>query len=218
VIYLIAKIFVYLLFALGLGVAAGWLWRNLQAAGREASVERALMDARSRLPQMDTALRQSEQRLQAALVELRSREDELAGQSDALAARDRAVADLERACAELRERQDAGDRADSGGQPRVEDNSLELHPGDASAPAVAADAPLEPTSKVDPAVEEERRELQAALAATREELERAERALTSERRRVDELNQERELQKRSLEALEQQLEMARESHARAASG
>jgi chromosome segregation ATPase len=190
VIFLIAKIFVYLLVALGLGVAAGWLWRNLQAAGRETDIERSLMETRSRVPQLETALRARDERLEAALAEIEALQADVAGQAGLLAERDSIIAKLERNCAELRERVDAGAVA-------------EAAPADADAEAAADGA---------------RRDLEMALAAVRDELERAQRTLTAEQRRVAELTRERELQRRSLDALEQQLDLAREDQARIANG
>jgi len=224
VIYLIGKIFAYLLCSLGLGIGAGWLWRNLQAAKREEALERQLLDVRSRLPQLENALRGSEDRLGGLRGALRERDETLATHIESLAARERALAEVERSNAELRERLAAGrmaTAADSRPPAAADGDDLELHPGDpsearpwleaerdaaAEAPAAVAEAP----AAVDHARIEE---LEAALSAAAAELAQARSALAAEQRRIDGLMRERELQNASLRALEQQLELVREERA-----
>lgn len=220
-IYLIGKIFVYLLLALGLGAAAGWLWRNLQAAGREAELERALMESRSRLPQMDTTLRAREERLERTLAELKTRDAALAEQQQQLAERDRAIAELERACAELRQRQTGA--ASATPAQRDGGDALERHAGgpggaaDTGSTAMLAEREAVHAAAIE-AAESEREALQAELSRTRTELERVTAALAAEKRQVSELARERDLQHRSLKALEQQLDLARDDDHRVANG
>lgn len=216
-IYLVGKIFVYLLLALGLGVAAGWLWRNLQAAGREAELERALMESRSRLPQMDTTLRAREERLERTQAELKTRDAALAEQQQQLAERDRTIAELERACAELRQRL----TDDSPSAPAKSDggDELALHSGESGAASAAALAEREAVhAAAIEAAESEREALQAELSRARTELERVTAALAAEKRQVSELARERDLQHQSLKALEQQLDLARDDEHRVANG
>lgn len=194
-IYLIGKIFIYLLAALGVGAAAGWLWRNLQAVDRESALERQLMELRGRLPQMETALRKRDEQLDAANAELRAREEALSSQAELMAERDRLAAELER----LRV------------QPAATGDALPvdiLDSGSSDSPALAEDASA-PAGSAAAAAE---------VAEIREALERANRALQVERRRVEELSRERELQNRALQALEQQLDMARDSRDRVVNG
>ncbi|MAT84868.1 MAG: hypothetical protein CMD39_11335 [Gammaproteobacteria bacterium] len=241
-IFLIAKIFVYLLLALGLGAAAGWLWRHQQATGREAELEKALLDARSRLPQMETALRAREERVEVLGRELAARDEAVAAHEETVAARDRAVTELERACADLRQRLA---EIEAAGTPETPDHTaaedeLALHPGDphagdtvvAADPAPASDAhgapvtlPEQPGLAADGAdqsadagtpptvTEAEIEALEAELEETRAALASAQNALAGEQRRVTELTRERELQHHALKALEQQLELAQERRA-----
>ncbi|MDZ7668345.1 MAG: hypothetical protein U5Q16_02605 [Gammaproteobacteria bacterium] len=199
-IYLIGKIFVYLLLALGVGAAAGWLWRNLQAVDRESALERQLMELRGRLPQMETALRKRDEQLDAAHGELRAREEASAGLAELTAERDRLAAELERLRAQPAA---AGDTATG----EILDSDLGETP--ASAEDASAATNVAAAANVAAATE---------LTEVREALERANKALQAEQRRVEELSRERELQNRALQALEQQLEMARDGHDRVVNG
>jgi hypothetical protein len=195
VTYLIGKIFVYLLIALAMGAAAGWLWRNLQAVDREARLERQLNDLRSRLPQLETALRGRDQHLEVAQAELRFREEALADLDRVTAQRDALQAEVERLrTATVVAPSSVPPAASEDGETPVVD-AMDLQSAN----------PQETPDNT-------------ALAAAREELEHAQKALRAEQRQVAELTRERELQNRALRALEQQLEMAREGYDQAASG
>jgi len=97
VIYLIVKMIVYLLCALVLGAVAGWLWRNVQAAAREQTLERQVMDARGRLPPLEARLENAERQLAAA-------RDVLAGRDETVRLRNREIEGLERTVLELQRR------------------------------------------------------------------------------------------------------------------
>jgi chromosome segregation ATPase len=171
VIYLIAKIFVYLLLALGLGVAAGWLWRNLQGAGRETASERAVTESRGRRA---PSARRAQERLESVLAELRAREEQLAHQAQLLEVRDRTVAELERTCAEHKERL-AAERA------RVE-----------PAPA-AADGDREELEGALTAAREELERLRRALAVETRQVEELSQERELQRRSLAALEQQLEL-------------------------
>jgi len=64
VIYLILKIFFYLFVALVLGSAGGWLARNLVAARREDELQKAVTEARARVPQFESLMRARDQQVQ----------------------------------------------------------------------------------------------------------------------------------------------------------
>ncbi|MFU8813730.1 MAG: hypothetical protein ACNA7W_00175 [Pseudomonadales bacterium] len=233
-IYLIGKMFVYLLLSLGLGVGAGWLLRNIQATLREETLERQLMEARSRLPQMETALRKQEDRLGGLRGELRARDEALADHAEQLAARDRAVAELERNCAELNKRLAAADRVGGAASTVAADDELELHPGDpevaqargpsanqasaGGASAGGASAGGASAAAAEPAIAARTDHVPGHGSASSDpgtELAQARQALEAERQRIEGLMRERELQNASLRALEQQLELAREAAAAA---
>ncbi len=217
-IYLAGKIFFYLLLALGLGGAAGWLWRNLQAVNREVLLERQLVESRSRMPQLETAVRSREQQLEAVRADLKAREQALDEQQALLAERDRLTQELNQARTALQRRPEpAAAAADSA----AGDLDLHLgHPSDLPSGSPQEPAPAAASESMEAAAERDALELELdqtrqQLAAARTELERTARALSSEQRRVEELTRERELQSLSLKALEQQLEMARETPDRA---
>jgi septal ring factor EnvC (AmiA/AmiB activator) len=193
VIYLILKIFAYLICGLAIGVAAGWLWRNVQAAAREHTLERQLMDSRGRLPPLETSLRTCEERLGGLRGELRSRDE-------TLHLRNREIDGLEHTCAELRQSLEAADQ-------RLADAvAAERRAARADAARLAAKAASEATPRDTARV----RELESALKAAVAELEETRAALEAEQRCMAGLVRERELQHAALQAMEQRLEMARE--------
>ncbi len=62
-IYLILKIFGYLVIALLAGFASGWLFRNLMAVKKDEELQSSLNDARSKLPQFESLLRGRDQQV-----------------------------------------------------------------------------------------------------------------------------------------------------------
>jgi uncharacterized protein HemX len=119
VIYLIMEMVLYLACALCLGVVAGWLWRNVQAAAVQDALERQLMDARSRLPPVEHALRSHEERLREMTLEL-------AGRNETLSLRNREIEGLERVCADLRALVEAQREVADDGRVAALESDLEL--------------------------------------------------------------------------------------------
>ena len=68
-IFLIAKIFVYLLLAGFVGAAAGWLTRNLQAQRSDENASRAVNDAKSKMPQLESLLRGRDEQVALKTIE-----------------------------------------------------------------------------------------------------------------------------------------------------
>ena len=62
-IYLILKIFGYLLIAVLAGFASGWLLRNLLAVKKDEELHSSLNDARAKLPQFESLLRGRDQQV-----------------------------------------------------------------------------------------------------------------------------------------------------------
>ena len=56
-IYLIFKIFIYLLLSLGVGFGSGWLMRNIAGAKREEALQKTVTETRSRVPQFESLMR-----------------------------------------------------------------------------------------------------------------------------------------------------------------
>ena len=75
-IFLIAKMFIYLLLAAGIGFAAGWLLRNLQAQQSEEKAQRAVHDVKSKLPQLESLLRGRDDQIVRLQAEIRERRQE----------------------------------------------------------------------------------------------------------------------------------------------
>ena len=80
-IYLVLKIFVYLLLALLMGAGAGWLLRQLSAQRESELLKRALNDAKSRIPQLESTARHRDERLRQMRDELEQRQEALDEQS-----------------------------------------------------------------------------------------------------------------------------------------
>ena len=79
-IYLLLKMFLYLILAMAAGGGAGWLLRNLAAIKREEELSRALTDAKARVPQFE--------------AQLRSREDQGKRTREEMATKERVIAEL----------------------------------------------------------------------------------------------------------------------------
>ncbi len=77
-IYLILKIFFYLLLAVLLGFAAGWLTRNILATKREEELNRSVTDARARVPQFESLMRTRDEQVQRLRDEIAERDSRLA--------------------------------------------------------------------------------------------------------------------------------------------
>lgn len=195
-IFLIAKIFVYMLLSLAAGAAAGWLWRHQQAAQQEGALERALMDARSRLPQMETALRSRDERLNTMARDIQEYRSTLTEHEATVAARDRAVADLERTCAELRQRLEQTAGRPAGPAVAEDGDEIALHPGDPNAQTEHGAAPAQPRPAADDAGATrdagEREALETALDEARAALQEARSALAEARAEAEQARAEAE--------------------------
>lgn len=94
--FLIFKIFAYLLFALLLGVAAGWLWRNAAVATAEDALQQQLVEARGRVPPLETRLATQDRKLRAALTRTETLEAELAHHAQRLEQQQQSLAEKDR--------------------------------------------------------------------------------------------------------------------------
>jgi len=195
VIYLALEIIAYLITALGLGVASGWLLRNLVAQRQEAELGREMGQLRRGAEALEAHMRAAEERSEVLRGQVRDRDARLSAlleamksQEDLLDQRERRIVELE---SRLAREMPVAQATNVGGLPG----------GPAGRPASAeASAGL--------ATPDDGRNTR--VAEMQAELERAERALETERRRVAELKRERALQLNILKALHQQLEIARE--------
>ena len=100
-IYLILKMFFYLVMALGLGAAAGWLLRNLLAAKTEEELQRQLLDTRARVPQMETLMRTRDEQIKRLKLDLDEKETQRKSAETELESLQRTLQEKERKLAQL---------------------------------------------------------------------------------------------------------------------
>lgn len=123
-IYLVFKIFVYLAFALGLGAAGGWLLRNLAATRQEEALNRQLIEARGRIPQLESRLRGQDELATTLKTQIKEKEAQVVELNQALKERDEVLVQNERALTLLQARADA--KGGSGSSIRTEEHMLVL--------------------------------------------------------------------------------------------
>ncbi len=90
-IYLILKIFGYLLVALLAGFASGWLYRNLLAVKKDDELLSSLNDARSKLPQFESLIRGRDGQVQSLKDDLEKKDQNIAELMDAANVREQAL-------------------------------------------------------------------------------------------------------------------------------
>lgn len=78
-IYLILKMFVYLLLALLAGAGAGWILRHLAAARQEEDMQRTLADARARVPQFESLIRSRDEQINRLKDDLKEKDSRING-------------------------------------------------------------------------------------------------------------------------------------------
>ncbi|MGE0625061.1 MAG: hypothetical protein AB7I04_08895 [Pseudomonadales bacterium] len=78
-IFLILKMFVYLLLALLAGAGAGWILRHLAAARQEEDMQRTLADARARVPQFESLIRSRDEQISRLKDDLKEKDARING-------------------------------------------------------------------------------------------------------------------------------------------
>lgn len=81
-IYLILKMFIYLLLALCAGTGAGWVLRHITAAKQEEEMQRTLADARARVPQFESLIRTRDEQIDRLKEELKDKDVRINGLAD----------------------------------------------------------------------------------------------------------------------------------------
>jgi DNA repair exonuclease SbcCD ATPase subunit len=230
-IFLILKIFVYLIVAAGIGGAAGWLMRNLQAQKSEEEATRAMNEAKAKLPQIESLLRGRDDQLRKAKDELSEAKATLNGHVNELKANEQKLREQEREIKRLEQSAQAHRSADLGdmdvdaeGGSDTDDLIAELSQEIARLKSELETRDHDSATPDGEGVDEPREEslarveleaLQTQLVSLERSLERAQSDLRSEQDKVGELERERELQNKSIQVLHQQLEMERSRRASA---
>lgn len=78
-IFLILKMFVYLLLSLLAGAGAGWILRHLAAARQEEDMQRTLADARARVPQFESLIRSRDEQISRLKDDLKEKDARING-------------------------------------------------------------------------------------------------------------------------------------------
>ncbi|MEM8767734.1 MAG: hypothetical protein AAGE43_09845 [Pseudomonadota bacterium] len=180
-IYLILKMFFYLLLALLAGGAAGWVLRHIMAAKQDEDMQRTLADARARVPQFESLIRSRDEQINRLKDELKDKDVRINGLVDDVRKAESDARDKERALkqhvaqhetledlADVDSDGDAGQLLNNDGTPvdaPVEDSVMggeTLDIGPASASAIASNA-----AEADPALQAQVIRLEKELRAAR---------------------------------------------------
>lgn len=240
-IYLILKMFVYLLLALFAGAGAGWVLRHIAASKQEEDMQRTLADARARVPQFESHIRSRDEQISRLKEELKEKDVRINGLVDDVREAELALKDRDRELKQAVAQHETLD--DLAPDPAAEVTSTDqalstvaslegalkearAQAADAMAEAAAAEAEvitlkaeLARAGSANPVESSSAvADLEARLQQKSSEYDRLARELEQEQRRVAELERERELQNKSLQVLHQQLELARERSQRAVNG
>lgn len=221
--FLIGKIFIYLLLAGGIGGAAGWLARNLQAQRTEENAQRSVTDVKAKLPQLESLLRGRDEQIQKLKAEIADRKAAASELEQQLRAGEQTLREQQRVSARLQQTVDARqsksltdfDLSADGEQDTDTtdtDNLIaELSAEIARLKAQLAEpAPVQATADADETLLQiETEALRNRLVSTEGKLNAIHADLLQEQNKVSELERERELQNKSLQVLHQQLELER---------
>jgi TolA-binding protein len=96
VIYLIFKIFIYLLLSLGIGFAAGWLTRNIASTKREEALQKTVTEARARVPQFESLMRTRDEQVQRLRDEMSGKDARIAELSGELHGKEEQIRSTQR--------------------------------------------------------------------------------------------------------------------------
>jgi hypothetical protein len=220
VIYLIFKMFVYLILAGGIGGAAGWLLRNLQAQQSEEKARRAVTDAKSKVPQVESLLRGRDEQVTKLKEEVRERRIENKALAEEIKAGEKKANELQREAnrwrqsAETKKEFSIDDRSDEESEHGADELIAELS-GEITLlkEQLAEGEHAAPHSQ---AYQERYELVSAELDASRLQTSQMEKAMDTaqtdlkrNQQTLSVLERERELQNKSLKVLHQQLDLER---------
>jgi capsule polysaccharide export protein KpsE/RkpR len=215
--FLIIKIFVYLVLAGAIGFGAGWLFRNLHGQRAEERSQRAMHEAKSKVPQLESLLRGRDDQIKKLKSEIKERREELQSKDQVLGEKERQILEHKRELNRFVQADEAGTSLsmDTDAQDDASDLIAEL-----SREITTLKAQLERTANgtigANPCPSIGAEVLETEVLALREqsgrldtELQEACTDLARQRANVTELERERELQNKSLKVLHQQLQLER---------
>ncbi|MEE4283076.1 MAG: hypothetical protein V2I41_14115 [Pseudomonadales bacterium] len=220
--FLIGKMFIYLLLAGGIGGAAGWLMRNLQAQRTEENAQRSVTDVKAKLPQLESLLRGRDEQIQKLKAEIADRKTAASEMEQELRAGEQALREQQRISARLQQTVDArksksltdfdmsGDVEQDTDTTDTDNLIAELSAEIARLKAELAQPAPAPAADADETLLQiEAEALRNKLVSTEGKLSAIQADLMQEQNKVSELERERELQNKSLQVLHQQLELER---------
>ncbi len=220
--FLIGKMFIYLLLAGGIGGAAGWLMRNLQAQRTEENAQRSVTDVKAKLPQLESLLRGRDEQIQKLKAEIADRKTAASEMEQELRAGEQALREQQRISERLQQTVDArksksltdfdmsGDVEQDTDTTDTDNLIAELSAEIARLKAELAQPAPAPAADADETLLQiETEALRNKLVTTEGKLNAIHADLMQEQNKVSELERERELQNKSLQVLHQQLELER---------
>ena len=228
-IFLIGKIFIYMFLAMFIGIAAGWLLRNLQAQRNEESAARAMHDAKSKLPQIESLLRGRDEQITKLKEHLQEAKTSFAEHDQDLRTVQQKLREQERLAKRWQQSAEAKSAGandlvdlDAAAVDSSDNNALVDEVDEGETNVLIAELSSE-ISRLKGELEQAQSHpsddetlLSVEVESLRAQLERAESKLaiattdlTDEQNKVGELERERELQNKSLQVLHQQLELER---------
>ena len=217
-IFLLSKIFVYLVLAAVIGAFAGWLLRNLKAQQREESAQRELSDMQAQMSQVESLLRGRDEQLSKMKLELNTRLQETSHSGDRVSDLERELSEQKREVEKWRERAQLAQAAelldgvfdhDVG-----EDDDVNEVISALSQEIIDLKQKLETQQQAVPVDANRVDEMNQRVAELEKQLVSAEEALKQERVMRSDLERERELQNQSLKVLHRQLKLDRTDSAR----
>jgi chromosome segregation ATPase len=226
VTYLLTQIAAYLFAALVVGFLTGWLMRRASANSDHAAMHRQLVDIKSRIPQLETAVRHREQQIVRLKEELEATAAKFDSMAHNLQERERTIGDRDRTLSLLRSeiallKQSAPSDPDYDlpvrDDRKVQELEERLRERDVQIADFArrlADSVARPAGALPHDTVKRLRELEEEAATRAKDLRVATDALGDRDKRIVELDRERERQDKWMGVLTEQLETSRETNRR----
>lgn len=224
--YLLAHMAAYLVAALVVGFGMGWLMRRSSAHDEQATLQRQLVELKSRVPQLETAVRHREQQIARFKEELDVTTGKFESLSHAVQDRERTIGDRDRTLSLLRSeiallKQGAAAEPDYADLSRSNDLTVrELEDRLRERDAQIADFARRLAENVarpggaSPETIKRIRELEVESGARAHEVRQLSDGLHDRDKRIKDLDRERERQDKWMGVLTGQLETSRETNRR----